>query len=189
MNQKTLLLVCCVLCFGSNCGLAQTTQTRVIRSYGLAVPTDQVYLRSSVDGRVEKVHFTEGQFLNKGDVVVELECQAAQARKKIAKLEAKATGQLQQAQAELSAALASHQRYEALMKQNASSDQELNDANLRLQQAKAALQIEQERSAVSQARFELAEAELEQYILRRRLQVKSRKSRPAMELPLQKRRT
>ncbi len=57
-------------------------------------------------------------------------------------------------------------RMSKLFKQNAASEQEYNEAELRLDRANAALKIEQEKLAANQARFELAEAELEQFLLR-----------------------
>ena len=174
MNQYRLSTV--TLVFGSiligDYAVAQSTPThasqvtRTVNTYGLAVPKDQVSLRAAVDGHVAQIFFEEGQTVKQGDVVVELECQPARARLKIAQLEAANTGVLQNANAALAVAAANFKRFSALHQQHASSELEFNEARLRLDTATAALKIEQERLATNQARAELAAAELEQFLLR-----------------------
>ncbi len=140
--------------------------TRAINTYGLAVPKDQVSLRAAVDGHVAQIFFEEGQTVKQGDVVIELECQPARARLKIAQLESANTGVLQNANAVLAVAESNFKRISALHRQQASSELEFNEARLRLDTATAAVKIEQERLATNQARAELAAAELEQFLLR-----------------------
>ena len=139
---------------------------RSLTTYGLAVPKDQVSLQAAIDGHVGQIFFAEGQNVKQGDIVVQLECQPAKARLKIAQLEAANTGVLQNANAVLAAAESNFQRISTLHDQQASSELEFNDARLRLDNAAAALKIEQERLATNLARAELAAAELEQFLLR-----------------------
>ena len=151
---------------GASITYAQTTLSKRLPTYGLAIPKDQVTLRSAVNGHVQAIYCQEGQVVKQGEILVELDCGPARARQKIAKLEAESEGPLQNAKAELEYAQAHFQRMALLFKQKASSEREYHEAQLRLQNAEATLRIEEERMAANQARYELAAAELEQFFLR-----------------------
>lgn len=171
MNSKKILFSMIAYCLvvGESTTSAQVSAVatkQTVRAYGLTVPKDQVFMQAAIDGHVRQVFFSEGQFAKAGDVVIELSCEPAKARRKIAKLEAENTGLLAGAMAELEVAQSSFDRLATLRKQKAASEQEYNEAELRLKQANAAVKIERERLAANQARFELADAELEQFMLR-----------------------
>jgi RND family efflux transporter MFP subunit len=170
MNKNVLIcLIAGCLLIGEESTSAQVSvvgATRTVRAYGLTVPKDQVFLQAAIDGHVRQVFFSEGQFVKAGDLIIELACEPAKARRKIAQLEAENTGLLAGALAEQQVAQTSLDRLNLLHQQNAASQQEFNEAELRLKRANAAVQIERERMAANQARFELADAELEQFMLR-----------------------
>lgn len=171
MNSKKCLIsliACCLFICERNttAQLSAVGATHSVRAYGLAVPKDQVFMQPALDGHVHQVFFKEGQFVKAGDLIVELACEPAKARRKIAKLEAENTGLLAGATAEFEAAQSSLERLATLRQQQAASELEFNEAELRLKRANAAVKIERERLAANQARFELADAELEQFMLR-----------------------
>ena len=87
-----------------------------------------VVLRPEISGRITQLNFTDGQRVNKGQVLVQLDDQLPQA-------------QIQQSMAELSIALANQKRNQELVAQNFISQRSLDEsaANLQVAQAKLAL--------------------------------------------------
>lgn len=187
MPQTTRLfaITCCLVWLCPNIALAQAgsvhtkpvsshapsglldsnSPQNTIRAFGLAVPKHQVYLRAGIDGHVDKIDCEEGQFVKQGDVIIEMDCRVARAGMKVAKLESEGRGLLETANAELAAAKINYEQHQKLRRQNATSKQEFNDASLRLERARAAVRIEQERLSVNQARYELAQSELSEYFI------------------------
>jgi RND family efflux transporter MFP subunit len=145
---------------------AISTASHNVRPYGLAVPKNQVTLQSATDGHIAEIRFKEGDFVKQGDIVVALDHRPAAARLKIAKLESEKTGVLDDATAGLAVAQSNFDRMKSLFKQKAAAKQEYLEAGLRLDRAKAAVKIEREQIAANEAKFELAAAELEKYLLR-----------------------
>ncbi len=147
-------------------GFSQSNPDLKISMYGLALPNHQATIRSSINSQVKKVHVREGQEVKQGELLVQLECEPAKARKHIAELAANESGSKSNAAAELEFAQKNFDRFKKLHDQNAVNENEWHEASLRLKRAQAGYQIEVERSAANKARFELASAELEQYFLR-----------------------
>ena len=163
-SSITCLLV--LLMLVADQAIAQPDFEMQLSSYGLAMPRDSVVLRSSIETWVERILVREGQYVAKGDLLVELHSDSARARCKIAKLEAEETGPRQNAEAELKYAKRYYQQIVTLAEQHAVNVRELNEASLRLESARAILKMEAEKAAVHQARHELAEAELNEHFIR-----------------------
>ncbi len=166
LKYNLMIFVATIVCLMSAGDALSQNSSRSIRTYGLAVPAQQVQLRSAIDGHVRELFASEGTSVKKGDVVVQLECRPAQASLKIAQLEANATGLLENAAAELETARSNFRRLESLHRQDVASSQEFSEAKLRFKRAEARLKIEQERLEASQAKLELAKAELDRFYLR-----------------------
>ena len=154
-----------VLLLIADVAIGQNYQAR-INSYGLALPKDNVTLRASIDSHIQKVHVREGQFVQAGDLLVELQSDEAIARKEIARLSAEESGPLLNAQAELKFADYNLQKQTELSNRNAVSKRELQEAWLRFESAGAQLKSALEANAANQARLKLAAAELENHFLR-----------------------
>ncbi len=107
-------------------------RTTVIRDEAQAVGSlrsrRSVVLRPEVSGRVTQLHFSDGERVRKGQVLVQLDDQLPRA-------------QVQQAQAELSIARANHLRNQELVAQGFVSQRSLDEsaASLQVAQAKLAL--------------------------------------------------
>ena len=84
---------------------------------------------------IEKIHFKEGDFVKEGDLLFELEDTTHQAAVK------KADAGLQQAQAELKNAETNYARAKELLERNAGSQLDFDNAEQRLAQARAAVQL------------------------------------------------
>lgn len=167
MNRYIVFVaIQCVALAWLSVGYGQSNSELKISMYGMALPKHQVTLRSSIDRQVSRIYVHEGQDVKEGDLLVLLACEPAKARRNIAKLAAEETGPQLGAAAELEFAQNNFDRFNKLFSQNAVNENELNEASLRLKRAKAGHQIEVERWAASQARYELASAELEEYFLR-----------------------
>jgi len=167
MNKYIILIVIqCVSLVWTSAGYGQSATDLKISMYGLALPKHQATLRSSIDSQVSKIYVQEGQEVKQGDLLVMLACEPAKARKNIAKLAAEESGSKLSVSAELEFAQNNFDRFKKLYHQNAVNENEQNEASLRLKRAQAGYQIEVERAAANQARYELASAELEEYYLR-----------------------
>ena len=161
--QHTIGLFVILLIAGVASG--QTYQSR-INSYGLALPKSNVIMRANLDSRIQEVHVREGQFVQAGELLVELNCDEATAKQEIARLSAEESGPLLNAQAELKFADYNLQKQTSLSHRNAVSKRELNEAWLRFESAGAQLKAAIEANATNQARLKLADAELENHFLR-----------------------
>lgn len=144
---------------------AQTYQTKV-SSYGLALPKNNVTVRANIDSHIKHIVVAEGQFVTKGDVLVELECDSALAKREIARLAANETGAKMTAIAELKYAKSNFEKVSSLFHKNAVNDKEFREAQLRLERAQAQFKTAEEFLAANQAKLKLAEAELEDHFLR-----------------------
>ena len=165
--MKNVLLT--ILCFATmawfaNAAGGQSYEARV-RSYGLTVPSENVTLRSNMDSHVKKVRVREGEKVRRGDILVELKCDTALAKLRIAELAAKDVGTKLNALAELKFAKSRFAKIKALYRQKAVNKNEFQEALLRLESAEASLQIAKETHAANQARFELEKAEYESHFV------------------------
>ena len=86
---------------------------------GRVVPIDSMSITTAIDGQLAEVHFEEGSFVNKGDVLFSLDARPYEYNLKIAQ------GQLEAVQVKLETAKDELQRSEELYKNNMISDQEI----------------------------------------------------------------
>lgn len=102
---------------------------------GVLVPIDDVDIVPRVTGWINKVNFKEGDPVKAGDLLFELEDTTYQVAL------AQAEANLVQSQAELKNAEINYNRTDDLLKRNAGSQQDFDNAEQRLEQAKAAVQL------------------------------------------------
>jgi membrane fusion protein (multidrug efflux system) len=93
-----------------------------------------VVLKPEVSGRVTRLNFRDGERVRRGQLLVQLDDQLTQA-------------QVQQAQAELSIALANHKRNQELVAQNFISKRSVDESAANLQVAQAKLSLAQATAA------------------------------------------
>ena len=165
MNKSTYLLLALAGTLLSTSPVRSQEREDRIGMHGVALPMLQVIMRPTIPGQVSGIPVSEGQHVRKGEVLVQLDAREAVARQRVAELEARSTGILNNARAELEYAKSNFERIRDLFGENASNEREFEEARLRFRMAQAAIDIELERLAVAEARFQLATAELEQYTI------------------------
>jgi membrane fusion protein, multidrug efflux system len=110
--------------------------------------SQEVEIRARVEGFLQTIHFSEGLFVKKGDLLYTIDPQTYEATL------AQAKGQLARAEAALARARQDVARYEPLIKQNAVSRQEYDQA-VALERAGTA-EVESARAVVKEAELQLS---------------------------------
>jgi membrane fusion protein, multidrug efflux system len=114
-----------------------------LNSLGVATPYDTVTVRSRVDGEVIKVGFKQGQMVNEGDVLVQIDPRPYQAALD------QALSKKSQDEANLKNAQLNLQRYDTLAKQDFASRQQLDTQQAMVDQLTA--QIKGDQAAIDNA--------------------------------------
>ena len=125
---------------------AEPLQLR-LKAVGTVTPLHSVVVRSRVDGELLRLHFQEGQQVNAGDVLAQIDPRPYEVKL------AQAQGTQQQNLAELENAERQLQRYRELQKQNYVSGQELSDQQSKVRQLQGRRISDQ--ASVDEARLQL----------------------------------
>ncbi|WAC59015.1 efflux RND transporter periplasmic adaptor subunit [Brevundimonas sp. SL130] len=124
----------------------------ILDAIGTVVPAATVTLRPQVSGVIAEVYFTEGQLVRKGQVLAQIDPRPFQAAL------TQAQGQLQQNQAQLTAARVTLARYETLLQQDSIATQEVDTQRALVQQLEGA--VTAYRGAVQTAQLNLGFARI-----------------------------
>lgn len=104
-----------------------------IEALGRVTPRQQVVLRSRIDGELQKLHFNEGQFVKKGQLLAEIDPRALQTQL------AQQKAQLAQQKALLDNAKRDLKRYDSLLEDDAIAAQQRDTQRSLVAQTQAAL--------------------------------------------------
>ena len=118
-----------------------------MKAVGTVSPLHSVVVRSRVDGELMRLHFQEGQQVNAGDLLAQIDPRPYQVKL------AHAQGTQQQNLAELENAERQLQRYRELQRQNYVSAQELSDQQSKVRQLQGRRLSDQ--ASVDEARLQL----------------------------------
>lgn len=123
-----------------------------VNALGTVTSLATVTLRSQISGQIMRVAFTEGQIVNKGDLLVEIDSRPYQLAL------AQAEGSLKQHQAMLQAAQLDLERYQNLVKTNAIPRQQLDAQVATVQQDQGLIVVDQ--AQIDTAKLNIAYAHI-----------------------------
>ncbi|MFU9001640.1 MdtA/MuxA family multidrug efflux RND transporter periplasmic adaptor subunit [Proteus sp. TSJ240517] len=130
--------------------VATSTQEDVpqfLSALGTVKATNSVTVTSRVEGQLMALHFTEGQQVQKGDLLAEIDSRPFEVQL------AQAKGQLAKDQATLANARLDLVRYQKLAKTNLVSQQELDNQQALVKQSEASIRIDE--ATISNAQLQL----------------------------------
>lgn len=130
---------------------------------GIVRPKRLADLPALVGGTIQKIHVTEGQLVRKGDLLIALDDSVPRARLQARTIEAELTGALDLARVQLLQAEQQLARISEAVTNGAGAQFEVMDAEAKRDQAKAAVQQQQDVLSAAAAEKELAQAQLDQY--------------------------
>src|SRR4029453_13200214 len=119
-----------------------------LNGLGIVQPYDTVTVRSRVDGQVIKVGFRQGQMVNEGDLLVQIDPRPFQAALEMAQ------SKKSQDEANLKNAQLDLERYSALAKQDYASRQQLDTQQAKVDQLDA--QIKGDQASIDNAQTQLS---------------------------------
>lgn len=124
-----------------------------LKAIGTVTPLNSVTVRSRVDGELLRIHFEEGQRVNKGDLLAEIE--AAPYRILLTQAE----GQFEQSKAQVEVARSDLERLKPLMERNLVATQQVEVAQALVREREGILSAD--RARVEDARLQLAYTRIE----------------------------
>lgn len=130
--------------------VATSTQENVpqfLSALGTVKATNSVTVTSRVEGQLMALHFTEGQYVQKGDLLAEIDARPFEVQL------AQAKGQLAKDQATLANARLDLARYQKLAKTHLVSQQELDNQQALVKQSEASIRIDE--ATISNAQLQL----------------------------------
>jgi len=119
---------------------------------GTVTPLNTVQIRSRVDGQVMRIAFDEGQMVNAGDLIAEIDPRPFEVQLTLA------TGQLARDQALLENARKDLERYRTLLAQDSIARQQVDTQESLIRQYEAAVQSDQ--GGIASARLQLTHARI-----------------------------
>ena len=132
---------------------------------GLVRPSQQVVLRSPLAEQLERLHVAEGDHVEAGELLAELDSREQALAVEAARFEAESQGRLRKARLMVEETIFSLERFEDLLEKEAASDLEVRRARLQKRQAEADYELAQERTEQARLQYQLQQARLRRYTI------------------------
>lgn len=130
------------------------------RFEGIAYPSKQVVLNAPIDGKLTTINFEEGETVNAGALLAQMDDAEQRVVVASAKLQSESEAEINRARFALDEAVILLDRATETYEKDAASEWEVRRAQLQKDQAEADLQIARDRKALAGANLELEEARL-----------------------------
>ncbi len=123
-----------------------------LRGLGTVAPLNNVVVKSRVDGQLIAIHYTEGQFVKKGELIAEIDPRPFEVQLQ------QAEGQMARDQAQLNDAKVNLSRYEALWNEKVIAKQQLDTQRAQVGQFEGVIAADQ--AAINNAKLQLTYAQI-----------------------------
>lgn len=133
---------------------------------GLVRPSQQVTLRSPLNEQLDRLHVAEGDRVEQGQALVELDSRQQAMAVEAARFEAESEAQLRKARLAVEEAIFSLEQLEDLAAKDVAGEWEIRRARLQKRQAEADHELARERAEQARLQYELQQAKLERYTIR-----------------------
>lgn len=136
------------------------------RLHGVALPKQEVKLAAPIDGVVFKILVREGQLIEENDLILMMDNRLSHESYKSAEMAARHSAMARHAEAALKLAKSNHRRMMEAFQNDASTEVELEESKIKLEQAQAQFESELEKQELAKQTLEMKKVELEQHNLR-----------------------
>jgi RND family efflux transporter MFP subunit len=164
MNRRRFLVG--VVCAAAVCRLAAQEAPRPSAVRAITVPSQDIEVVSQVGGVIRRILVQEGDRVEKGQILVELDAEVQKAVLAIGERKARSTARVEAAEANLRVKRATYARQEMLHRRGVASDADLEQAELELRHAEALLTVSKEEQAVQRLEVERDRRALERLTIR-----------------------
>ncbi len=134
--------------------------------HGLAQPSQGTTMSPPLPGVLMEVLVTQGEKVEKGQILAVMDNRVTQSAVKVARVEANQAGAIEYAKYELALAESLLARLTALEQANAGAEYELEEARVRRDQAIVKVRTATEQQLLAERKLEMEEARLESYNIR-----------------------
>jgi len=142
------------------CALSAWAQPDLSRFEGIAYPSKQVVLNAPVDGKLSAIFFEEGDSIQEGELVAQMDDAEQRVVVESARLQNESQAEVNRAKFALDEAVILVERATETFQGGAASEWEVRRAQLQRDQADADLQIAKDRQKLAAANLKLEEARL-----------------------------
>lgn len=131
------------------------------RFEGIAYPSKQVVLNAPIDGKIASILFEEGDRINKGDLLAQMDDVEQRVVVESAVLQSESIAEVSRAQFALEESIVLLEQATETFEKGAASEWEVRRNKLQSDQAQADLQIAKDRQALAKVNLQLEQARLE----------------------------
>ncbi len=155
-----LTLALAAITVGLPAAAQDTDAPDLARFEGVAFPSKQVVLNAPIDGKLKTILFEEGDTVQQGDVLAQMDDAEQLVAVLAARLRSESDAEVRRAQFALDESVVLLERATETYERDAASEWEVRRAQLQRDQAEADLQIARDRSALEKVNLELEETRL-----------------------------